>query len=92
MTEQKRRFILRLVRMQHAIDAAEAAHAEAFDRDCAFDAGEFSGPAVWRAFARDRERIAQRFGFTSFNAAYSAAELVDAIVYAIAHDGLPLPV
>jgi hypothetical protein len=86
----RRRFLRLLVRFQNAVDAAEARSAEAASIDAAFDAGEFSGPACRRAFERESDRLAQRFGFADADLAYAAVGLVGATLHqpAILH-GFP---
>ena len=49
-----------IARFDHAAEAAEM--------DAAFDGGEFSGPAGARALARERDRLARRFGFADADA------------------------
>jgi hypothetical protein len=65
MTAARRRLLRLFIRFENAAAAAEARWAEVADQDAAFDAGEFSGPAAWRALEGDRDRIARRLGFAS---------------------------
>lgn len=63
MTRNKRRIIALLVRFDNAYSALEERMAEAYDRDSAFDGGEFSGPALHREMMREGDALARRFGF-----------------------------
>lgn len=65
MTKHRRRLVQLLVRFDNAYDAMEERLADEYDRDSAFDGGEFSGPALRRQSAREGDRIAQRLGFAS---------------------------
>lgn len=73
MTLSKRRLITKLVRFQNRIDSAAEQMHEGADMDAGFDGGEFSGPAHWRAFEREQDRIAQRLGFACADLAYTVA-------------------
>lgn len=83
MTENTRRLILRLARFQRDVDEAERLMAEAYDKDSEFDGGEFSGPALWRGFEREQDRLAQRFGFANADVAYDVMKMLGA--------GIPQP-
>jgi hypothetical protein len=63
MTRNHRRLIALLVRFDNAYNDLEERMAEAYDRDSAFDAGEFSGPALHREMMREGDKLARRFGF-----------------------------
>lgn len=77
MTIQKRRFILRLVRLQNAVDDSHARWEAAYERDSAVDGGEFCGPAIARSMQDDAHRLAVRFGFADFTVAETVAEHLD---------------
>lgn len=79
MTANARRLVLRLVRLQNAADAAHDAMIEAYEMDSLFDGGEFSGPAHERQLARDCDRLAQRFGFATYEAAMVAARAMNCV-------------
>ena len=65
MSNDKRRLVVRLVRLQNVCERIESAHSEAYEFDYLFDGGEFSGPAIRRAVWQAQERAAQRLGFAS---------------------------
>lgn len=92
MTIHKRRLILRLVRLQHAVDDMRGRWAEAYDIDSLVDGGEFSGPAIARSMERDREALAVRFGFTTYEVAGLVIDHLDADLRspAVLH-GYPAP-
>ena len=73
MTSNKRRIVTLAARFRNYVETIEAAHAEGAGYDAGFDAGEFSGPAHWRAFAKDADQIARRLGFASFDVANAVA-------------------
>ncbi len=55
----------------HLINRALDTHNEGADMDSGFDAGEFSGPAHWRAFQQDADQIARRCGFGGVRPLYT---------------------
>lgn len=55
----------------HLIERALDLHEEGADMDAGFDAGEFSGPAHWRAFQHDADQIARRCGFGGVRSIYT---------------------
>lgn len=91
MTETTRRFVLKLVRFQLAVEAAHARLDESFVFDRAFDAGEFSGPAYARMAAREETTAAARFGFANADAAFDAVALLRVGVGFFRFEGGPLP-
>jgi hypothetical protein len=95
MTTNERRIIRIAVRFQNAVDATRARYAEAYEHDAAFDGGEFSGPAIAAREVRERDRIAQRFGFADADVAYEVAArlraLVDHPTWVYMHEPAALP-
>ncbi|HET9024816.1 MAG TPA: hypothetical protein VFN64_09605 [Burkholderiaceae bacterium] len=96
MTTSERRLILKLTRFQNAVDRLEDEYAADAERDAAFDGGEWSGPATWRAFQRAADDLAQRFGFENADVALRAAEHVGAVItnapaHLYTNDAAPLP-
>jgi hypothetical protein len=73
MTAAKRRLVALLVRFDNGLEALEQRAAEAYEMDSAFDAGEFSGPAIERELVRKADRLAQRLGFASCEVAEQIA-------------------
>lgn len=92
MTKHARRLITLAIRFQNRVDAARYAAAEVYEMDSRVDGGEFSGPAIERDLARERDRIAQRLGFASADLAYDVAKLVGAITRWPAHVFYPTDV
>lgn len=90
---RRRRFILKLVRMQNAIEASNDAWGETYSQDSEFDGGEFSGPAIAKQMARDEREIVARFGFTDPEWAWTAVGLMrcHTIVQAHHYFGGPMP-
>lgn len=76
MTVNEARMVALCARFLNAVDVANENWAVAAEMDAAFDAGEFSGPACWRAFEADCDRLARRFGFGSAAVAYTVAEML----------------
>jgi len=79
MTRHARRLVLVLVRFQNAVDALHERWAETASCERAFDGGEFSGPAIERALAQDRDRLARRFGFAGEDVALEVARHMHAL-------------
>lgn len=77
MTPIQKRLILRLVRLDNRCDAIEDAAAESYDRDAAFDGGEFSGPAIARQVLRAQNAEARRLGFASAQLASDVRDLLN---------------
>lgn len=77
MTDAKRRLVLKLVRLQNAAEDLSAKYDEAYEHDSAFDAGEFSGPAIERMRQGDCDRLARRFGFISMRVADHVLDHLD---------------
>lgn len=76
MTEDRKRIVRLAVRFQNAVDRAYMSHEEAAGYDAGLDAGEFSGPAHWRAFQQDADQIARRLGFTDASIADQISRLL----------------
>lgn len=72
MNAQKKQIVKKLVRFQNAVDAARFEADEAYGMSRGFDAGEFSGPAIGRAFERACDDLARRYGFSNADVAYDA--------------------
>lgn len=61
----RRRILVLIGRYEHRADEIRARHHEQAAFDHAFDAGEWSGPAIWRAEQRELDALAQECGFAS---------------------------
>jgi hypothetical protein len=70
MTNNHKRLVRLLARFDHAVGQARENAELTYDMDSRFDGGEFSGPSIARALAREEDRIARRFGFASADLAW----------------------
>jgi hypothetical protein len=96
MTSNARRIILKLVRMQNALDFEVARIFEAYEYDRGFDAGEFCGAHIERDIEKEEQAQARRFGFSNYDAAMTSAQFLrcltrSPLAMASPLDPMPLP-
>lgn len=76
MTLNERRLIRLLVRFQNHCDRISADASDTYDRDSAFDGGEFCGPAIVLQAQRDMDAVAQRLGFANADVAQQVSACI----------------
>jgi hypothetical protein len=92
----RRRLILKLARLENAVERYLEDSADVREADMQFDGGEWSGPGWDRLEEEHRDKLARRFGFATYDVAMDVAQFLGVVtprpLLVVMHENTPYPI